>query len=314
MSMTVDIFENKNKRDAALKTAAYSITLLLLMWFVKIFDGSDLPKPDYGIELNFGTSDIGSGDVQTFNEPNNSPERHESAPPAAKEPNPEPAKAVALPPKVTPEKIKTPPSTDITSKVESPVKVKASENTKPAVQPVKTAPVKPVEPKPEPAKPAPVADAGSLYTKSGSKTGGNGTTGTTSRPGGNNNGDGKPGEIGDKGVPEGKIDAPLYKGRTGSGNPTPASSGSGLQLTGWKWSRTPVVEDDSDETGYIRFEIKVDEEGNLIAVRPVNFTVSQRLVNLYKRAIERVNFVATNSGARPAVSTGTVTIKINPRN
>ena len=312
MSFQLEIFEQKNRREAALKTAGYTIAILLLMWFVKIFDGSDLPKPDYGIELNFGTSDIGSGNIQTFNQPNDAPEKHESAPPAAKETKVETAKAVPLPPKVEPVKVKTPPSSDITSKVESPVKVKATENNKPAPTPAKTASVAKAEPKPEPAKPAPVADAGSLYSKPGSKTGGNGSIGTNSKPGGNNNGDGKPGEVGDKGVPEGKPDAPLYKGRTGSGTPT--SSGSGLQLTGWTWSRKPVVEDDSDEVGNIRFEIKVDDQGDLISVRAVSFTVSQRLVNLYKKAIERVSFVPTNNGARPPVSTGVINIKINPRN
>jgi periplasmic protein TonB len=313
MSVHLEIFESKNRRDAALKTAAFTISILLLMWFVKIFDGTDLPKPDYGIELNFGTSDIGSGDIQTFNQPNNLPDRHESAPPAAKENKTETTKAVALPPKTEPVKVKEQPSSDITSKVESPVKVKTTENTKPApTTPVKAAPTKAAEPKPEPAKPTPVADAGSLYSKPGSKTGGNGSVGTTNKPGGNNNGDGKPGEVGDKGVPEGKPDAPLYKGRQGSGNPAP--TGGALQLTGWNWAKKPVVDDDSDEVGNIKFEIKVDDQGELISIRAVSFTVSQRLVNLYKKAIERVSFVPTNNGVRPPVSTGTINIKINPRN
>lgn len=316
MSVTLEIFEEKNRREAALYTALVSALILFLFYYIKIFAEADEVKPDYGIEVNFGTSDKGYGDIQTFNKPSDIKKAIESAPEASKvtktvSPAPKPVE-----PKM--EKVKAPlvkADAAITSKVESPVKMKEITDSKAKATPVKVEPVKatPAAPpvKVEPAKPVPKPDAGSLYSKPGVKTGGNGTIGNTATPGGNNNGDGAKGEIGDKGDPKGKVDAPLYSGKPGSGG---TAAGNSLNLTGWTWSKKPVVNDDTDEVGYIKFEIKVDDQGEILSVRPISFTVSQSVVNMYKRAIEKVSFVATTNGNRPAVSTGTINIKINPRN
>ncbi len=323
MSIYLEQFEIKNKREAAIYTALVSLTILCLFYFITIFKDADIVKPDYGIEVNFGTSDKGSGDIQTFNKPNDLKNEEESAPEESKVVSKAPPIIKPIEPKV--EKVKVAPVKDepaITSKVESDVKVKETKEAKvkPTTKPVETAkpvPAKPVPAKVEPVKPTPVPpkpDAGSLYSKPGSKTGGNGTVGTSSKPGGNNNGDGSKGEIGDKGDPKGKVDAPLYSGKPGGGGGTGAASGNSLSLTGWTWSKKPVVNDNSDETGNIRFEIKVDDQGEILSVKVLSTTVSQSVVNLYKRAIEKVSFVPTGSGNRPAVSTGTINIKINPRN
>jgi periplasmic protein TonB len=324
MSVDLVIFEEKNRREAALYTAAISAMIMFLFYYITIFTETDIVKPDYGIEVNFGTSDKGSGDIQTHNAASDLKLKHESAPPKDKVENVTPP-VKPVEPKV--EKVKSTPvkaETAITSKVESPVKVKDITDNKTKVTPPKVTPAK-VEPVKAP--PAPVKveapktvvkpDAGSLYSKPGGKTGGNGTIGTSTTPGGNNNGDGAKGEVGDKGDPKGKIDAPLYSGKPGSGgngNGGNGGSGSGLVMTGWTWSKKPVVNDDSDETGNIRFEIKVDEQGEILSVKVLSTTVSQSVVNMYKRAIEKVSFVPTNNGARQAVSTGTINIKINPRN
>jgi periplasmic protein TonB len=319
MSVQLELFEEKNRREAAIYTALVTGAVLCLFYFITIFKETDQLKPDYGIEVNFGTSDKGSGDIQTYNKANDLKEKIESAPEASK------AKKDVAPPVVKPvepkvEKVVKAPAkeeTAVTSKVESPVKIKeAPAKAKPTpVKPAETA--KPAPAKVEPVKPTPVPpkpDAGSLYSKPGAKTGGNGTVGTTSKSGGNNNGDGAKGEVGDKGDPKGKIDAPLYSGKPGGGGGTGTASGNSLNLTGWTWSKKPVVNDNSDETGNIKFEIKVDDQGEILSVRVLSTTVSQSVVNLYKRAIEKVSFVPTGSGNRPAVSTGTINIKINPRN
>ncbi|MES2797574.1 MAG: hypothetical protein V4683_16520 [Bacteroidota bacterium] len=315
MSVFLKDFEEKNKREAAVYTMLVTGSLLFLFYFITIFKDADIVKPDYGIEVNFGTSDKGSGDIQTFNKPNDLKNDFESAPEQSKA-----IKDVAPPvvkpaePKVERVKELTKVETAVTSKVESPVKIKeAPEKAKPTpTKPVEAA--KPAPAKVEPVKPTPVPpkpDAGSLYSKPGSKTGGNGTKGTTSTPGGNNNGDGAKGEVGDKGDPNGKVDAPLYSGKPGGGG---TGSGNSLNLTGWTWSKKPVVNDNSDETGTIKFEIKVDDQGEVLSVKVLSTTVSRSVVNLYKQAIEKVSFVPTGSGARSAVSTGTINIKINPRN
>lgn len=322
MSVQLELFEEKNRREAAIYTALVTGAVLCLFYFITIFKETEQLKPDYGIEVNFGTSDKGSGDIQTYNKANDLKEKIESAPEASK------AKKDVAPPVVKPvepkvEKVVKAPAkeeTAITSKVESPVKVKeAPVKAKPTpVKPAETAKPAPAAPaKVEPVKPTPVPpkpDAGSLYSKPGAKTGGNGTVGTTSKPGGNNNGDGAKGEVGDKGDPKGKIDAPLYSGKPGGGGGTGSASGSSLSMTGWKYARALSVNDNSDETGSIKFQIKVDDQGEVLSVSVLSSTVSRSVVNLYKAAIEKMNFVPTGSGSRPAVSTGTINIKINPRN
>ncbi len=320
MSAYLEHFEEKNKREAAIYTALVSGIILCLFYFITIFKDADIVKPDYGIEVNFGTSDLGSGNIQTYNKANDLPNEEESAPETSKAKVETPAPPVIKPVEAKSEKIKVIKEAPVvTSKVESDVKVKETKDTK--AKPIPTKPVetsKPAPVKAEPVKPAPIPpkpDAGSLYSKPGAKTGGNGTVGTSSKPGGNNNGDGAKGEVGDKGDPKGKVDAPLYSGKPGGGGGSGAASGSNsLNLTGWTWSKKPVVNDNSDETGNIRFEIKVDDQGEILSVKVLSSTVSQSVVNLYKRAIEKVSFVPTGSGNRPAVSTGTINIKINPRN
>lgn len=322
MSIYLAQFEEKNRREAAIYTAIVSAIILSLFYFITIFKDADIVKPDYGIEVNFGTSDLGSGNIQTYNKANDLPNEEESAPEASKAKVETPAPPLIKPVESKPEKVKVVKEAPVvTSKVESDVKIKETKDTKAKPTPAATKPVetsKPAPVKAAPVKPTPIPpkpDAGSLYSKPGAKTGGNGTVGTSSKPGGNNNGDGAKGEVGDKGDPKGKIDAPLYSGKPGGGGGSGAASGSNsLNLTGWTWSKKPVVNDNSDETGNIRFEIKVDDQGQLLSVKVLNATVSQSVVNLYKRAIEKVSFVATGSGNRPSVSTGTINIKINPRN
>ena len=95
-------------------------------------------------------------------------------------------------------------------------------------------------------KPAPekAVNKDALFTKSsGSKSGSNGTNGTKSGVGGNNNGDDAEG-VGDKGSKTGSLFAKTYKGEGGGGG-----TAVGLSLSGWKWSRRPVVNDNSDATG-----------------------------------------------------------------
>jgi hypothetical protein len=327
MSAYLESFELKNKREAAIYTAAITAAILCLFYFITIFKDADTIKPDYGIEVNFGTSDKGSGDLQTFNEASDLKNPEESAPKETNDvKNTAPPIEKPAEPKVEKVKAATKVETAVTSKVESPVKIKeAPAKAKPT--PVKTEEAtKPAKPTPtpakvEPAKPTPIPpkpDAGSLYSKAGTKAGGNGTKGTSTTPGGNNNGDGAKGEVGDKGDPKGKIDAPLYSGKPGSGGTggggAGGGSGSSLEMSGWKIGRKLEVNDNSDDTGMVRFEVKVDDQGQLLSIKVLQNTLSQSLVNKIKKALESASFVPTGAGNLPPVSTGRFTYRINPRN
>ncbi len=319
--------EPKNTKQAAVYTTAITALLLLAFTFITIFKTVDPPVQDYGIEVNLGTSDIGFG-----NSPSDIPDNNNEAAapsPTPAEDNNEPEK-IAVPKEKAPEKVIKAVEKPVVSEAEkSEVLKENKKKEKTKKEEIKKEIIKKPEPKVEnkpvtkPAevsKPKPVVapkpDAGSLYSKPTTKPG-TGGTGTGTK--GGSEGNGKPGEIGDKGVKGGTPNAPLYSGNPGSGGNGGGGNGTGgasssLNLAGWRFSKKPVINDNSDEVGFIKFEIKVDENGDLISIKPISYTVSLSLVNIYKRAIEKVSFEPTNNGTRQAISTGTINIKINPRN
>lgn len=307
--------ERENRQKAFVATLVFHVLLLFLFFFLNAWQANDRHLEDAGIELNFGLDNVGSGDIQTRNQASPLPIREESQPPAEKK-QPEPAEPIErVPPRVEPIRTKTPRGEDepeVTSKVESPVKVveRPVKKIETAPKPTPEVATKPIETPPAPPR---QPDARATYKRNPGSTGGsgsgNGTVGTNSNPGGNNNGDDQSG-VGDKGNPQGTLDAKALYGKPGSGG----GGGSSLSLTGWTWTARPVVNDQSAETGRIVIQIKVDDQGDLISVKVLEKTVSQSVAELYKRAVERLSFVPTNaSGVRPAQSTGTITFVIRSR-
>ncbi|MFN8355888.1 MAG: hypothetical protein U0Y10_15635 [Spirosomataceae bacterium] len=311
--------EQKNRQIAAGLTLTTNLVIFSLLLFIKIWQDIPLESSD-GIEINFGTSNVGSGTIQTMNKPSDLPNNIESKPADKEEKKPEVKEIVKekIPePKV--ETKKTPPVEPSlkTSKEESPVKV-PEKPTKKTETPVEKSDknTKPVESKPveKPARPQPTVETKALYKK-GNGQNSNGTTGTNPQPGGNNNGDDKSG-VGDKGNPEGKLDAKALYGKPGTGkggNGNGNGTGASIAISGWTWSSKPVVNDDSDESGKIVFQVKLDEQGDIISVRIVEKTVSQSVAEVYKRAVEKINFVPTTSGERSATSTGTIVFIIKAK-
>ena len=54
--------EKKRKRKAMLTTGAIQVVLLLLLYFLIAWREPNPPNPEFGIEVNFGTSEVGTGD------------------------------------------------------------------------------------------------------------------------------------------------------------------------------------------------------------------------------------------------------------
>jgi outer membrane biosynthesis protein TonB len=303
--------DDREHQMIGLVTATVVMSLLLmLMMFVEIF--SVLPKTEKTIEyieINFGTDKAGYGKVQTYNKANDSP-RAEDVKKADDTPKVKPTPVTKVTPPPTP-KVEAPKiakvapvKPPITTKAESPVEVK--ENTKP-VKSTPKAEAKPVETPVKAAPPEKKIDESALFKKSsGSNSGGNGTNGKASGTGGNNNGD-KPGSVGDQGNPNGKIDAGSLYGKPGG-----AKSGVALNIAGWGMGRPPQVNDDSDESGKIVFEIKVDDSGDVINVRVKETTVNQSVTDLYKRAVDKMKLVSKSDTHLP-VSTGIITFIIKSR-
>ena len=283
-----------------------TIAMLGLFFFIRL--NSSVPKVapmELFVEVNYGTSKIGKGDIQTFNKPNDS-KVTENMRADADEVKKVKSVATPKPTPPTPPKIEPVKPTKtvaekpvITSKAESPVEApEKNESKKSTGKEASSAPV---------AKPAPekAVNKDALFTKSsGAKSGSNGTNGTKSGVGGNNNGDDAEG-VGDKGSKTGSLFAKTYKGEGGGGG-----TAVGLSLSGWSWSRRPVVDDNSDATGDITFKITVDKNGRVKSIITQNTTVTDyAVVNKYKSAVRDLTFIPKSSNV-PDESIGTITFKI----
>ncbi|WP_020599235.1 hypothetical protein [Spirosoma panaciterrae] len=318
-------FENEDEiRVKSLAGAVViNVLLIILLLLVKLTQTIPNPPPIQFVEVNFGTDARGSGRIQTYNKASDSP-REEDVKPAEKRPN-----RTVGPPKINPtppiEKVKATPSPKveeakpaktatekplIVSKAESPVTTPERPEPKRVESPKNTAPVERPVP-PAPAKKVETINTDALFKKSsgggGSNGGGsNGTVGKAAGTGGNNNGDDASG-VGDKGNPNGKINAKEFYGTPGG-----AATGVAFDVSGWAMASRPAVNDDSDETGKIVFKITVDGDGEIIRVQQQQSTVSPSVAEQYRKAVQRLR-LRPKGGSTPPTSTGTITFIIKAR-
>ncbi|MDZ7604127.1 MAG: hypothetical protein U5K79_00740 [Cyclobacteriaceae bacterium] len=116
----------------------------------------------------------------------------------------------------------------------------------------------------------------------------------------------KPGQTGDAGNPQGTVDGKALMGTPGGGGGGPT-----LEISGWRWNSEPKVADRSTENGRIVFEIKVDDNGDIIGVRTLEKTVSPSVEQLYRKEVEKLSFSPTSDNtAPPPLSTGRITFII----
>lgn len=312
---TLDNFELKDHRPKALAISlVLYIAILTSLYLIKIYYQPPIELEELGVDLNYGVDLVGSGDIQTLNRANASKNNYDVKPPkeekiekpaAAK---PQPAEKV----KSEPQKVisKTPPI--ITSDEDTKVTVKTTtESKKPSVKPVESNTTK-ANPKAETATKAPTrsVDQGSIFKKSGgTSTGSNGTVGTRDGVGGNSNGDGKKGEVGDQGDPRGTLDGKSLYGNPGKGG---GSSGASVSISGWK-NKGPlnIPKDNSSEVGRIRFSVIVDEFGDVTKITVLETSLSPSVTNYYKNQItQKLKTNLVPEGTPPPRSSGTITINI----
>ena len=309
-------YDNEAEARTAALAGSFSVMVLLLivLFLVSISASRPQPPPVEYIEVNFGTSDVGSGSVQTYNKPNPSP-RAENVKRSEDKPSPK----VATTPRVErsrPTPVERTPDVKpsktvsekpiIASRVESPVSVPDRPETKrPEAASPKTVSALP---RPEPAKKVETVDPNALYKKSwGGGGGSNGTNGKASGIGGNNNGDDRAG-VGDKGNPDGNINAKEFYGKPG-GSP----SGVALNVSGWAFGNNRLDKDDSDEGGKIIYQIKVDSDGNIVSARAIQQTVSPSVEGFYRRQVLRFKLRPKGSVTPSDIATGTLTVNISAK-
>ncbi|RYC69513.1 hypothetical protein [Spirosoma sordidisoli] len=306
-----------NENEIRLKSFAgalvINVLLLVILFLVSLSQTVPNPPPIQFVEVNFGTDARGSGKIQTYNKPSDSPNPVDVKP-SENRPNPK----VNTTPRVERTRVTPSPKIEdvkpakvatekpiIASKAESPVTTPERPEPKRAEAPRPTAPVERPAP-PAPARKVETVNNDALFKKSSGGGGSNGTVGKASGTGGNSNGDDASG-VGDKGNPNGKIDAKEFYGTPGG-----ASSGVAFDVSGWSLASRPSVNDDSDETGKIIFQIKVDSGGEIINVRTLQTTVSPSVVDVYRKAVQRLR-LRPKGGATPPTATGTITFIITSK-
>ena len=284
--------EKKNRRIALAVATGFQALLLLLFFFLVAWRRPDPPLPEYGIELDFGLDNQGSGQT-TVPEPTPVVEEvveEEATPEPTVEETPETPVAEPEVEEVTEAELTEPEPEEPVEEVVTETQVEES----PVVVEEVEESVKEVvaEPEPEP-EPVPVPKQESLYP------------GKAAKP--SNQGDDTK-EIGDKGKEEGKIDERAIYGAKGS------ADGASLQMAGWNWDNIPRPNDSSNENGRIVFEITIDDQGEIIGVRTIEKTVSPTVERQYRLAVERLTFSTTNDNVRPApTSTGRITFIIRAK-
>lgn len=274
--------EKKNRNIGISVSVGLHIVLLLLFLWATAWEEPYPPKPEYGIELNFGIDNSGAG-----NEPVSNQEIQETE----EEPQEEPIEETSE------EEVEQLDNTEVEEVVQEQVKDIAEE----AVEEVVTEQESPVQAedvpkekekktpqkeKKEESKPKPKANPNALFpgdTKSQGETATN---------------------KGDQGNPKGDVDAEAMMGPQGGG------SGSKLDMSGWKWDSPPNPRDPSEQRGKIKFEIRVDNNGEVISVRVIETTVSAEVVKIYQDEVSKLTFSRTSGGKTAVQSKGTITFLI----
>jgi periplasmic protein TonB len=276
--------EKRNKRIGLFTSLGVHAALLLLFLFAMAWRAPDPPLPEFGIIVNIGFDDQGSGDVQT-DEPVTNPETPTEE--TQDEPQPETSEPVVEDKpidKVEQEQV-------VTNKVESPVVVEKKE------EKVKE------EPKKEPEK------VKTEFTKEDAKKAEQTATNKGEKT--ESEGDDKD-KTGNKGEPEGKLDPNAqYTGKPGGGG---GGDGMSLNMGGWAWAENPKIPQIPDnEAGRIEFEIECDADGEIIRITTLQRGLSARAEQLLKEEIMRNSLVRTAAGKAPESSKGKVSFVLKTR-
>ena len=282
--------ERKNKRIGSAVSVGIHALLLILFAFILAWREPDPPLPEYGIEINFGLADQGSGNIQPQTPVSQEAvEEEEPAPELPSEETSETTEPAEESEPVEEEDIVEEVAEEIPEPVnntqDSPEVIPEKPEVKPEIKP---------EQKPE------IRET----TQTSEKKSGNEGEGKAAPE--SSEGDDKDKE-GDKGIEEGKInESAIYKGKPGGGGGGPS-----LKIVGWMWDEEPRKKDTSDENGTITFEFLIDEDGYVIRIVTLERSVSPSVAKFYEEQLRETTFSRTGTGtARPGNTKGTVTFTI----
>ena len=270
---------------------------MIVFLFILAWKAPDPPLPEYGIELNFGISDAGTGDIQPQTPPNENTSEEEAAP----EELPQETTEEIVEPVETAEEVTESPQ----EVVETVDNVQESPDVVPDTPQEEPRPVVEEEQKEEEQRPVTTPTENEEPVKP--EDGAQGDEGESEEAEAANQGDNMD-ETGDEGDPQGSLDSRALYGNPGGGG------GSSLDMAGWMWDFKPEPEDTSSETGRLVFEIKIDDQGEILSVRRLESTVSPTVEKIYRQEVEQLTFSKTSDNALVApISTGRITFVIRSK-
>lgn len=239
------LLETKYERKSAAITSVITAIIFLLLFF---FGFSYLdPPPENGIAINFGTSEIGSGQVQPTEPVASSPQQQ----------TPEPTPS--------PQENSSPVADEVQTQdtEEAPVIAKEKENKQPVEKEQKDKKEQPKQEVPEKEKPQePVKEEPKKPSKETSDALNNLLNGPEN-DGANQGGEGNDSSGGDKGDPSGDPNAKSYygqgKGLDGDGN---------YRLGGRKALNKEKFVQECNESGVVVVKIEVNQQGQVIRATP----------------------------------------------
>jgi protein TonB len=283
----MDYIQTKSRPYALAGTIIFhGLLLFLFLYFVM-----SIPNPPLrsfggsGIELNYGTTDAGSGDLQTLNQANASDKNIESAPAdvTAASANTEESNQENQVQKEDQAAVVTG-NEDVNYEVKQ---KEVKKSTEVSVNKTEKAP--------------------NTQTAATDKAKTNGTMGTTKTIGGNSNGD-QQGKTGDQGSKTGTVDSKALYGNEGNGGLGNGGVGGNLDIAGWNWDDRPTIKDNSDESGKIVIGFKIDDQGEVIKVWKIENNLSPSVYKLYEDEVRKLTFSKKNDNIKSSsTSDGKVT-------
>lgn len=280
--------DKRSRNVGLLATILFHGGIALLFFLLMAWTAPNPPHPEYGVEINLGFSDVGSGDVQSDVDPGNEGTSEET--PVEPEPT-QPKEVKSDPVEEQPEQ------QPVVTDESNPVSVKSE----PKVQKEEIKPVvkKEVTPK-ETTKPEVKQE--SLYTPK--------ETNTTKKQGENKSEGDDTNKAGNKGQPNGTLDPNAqYTGTPGGGD---NGKGFSISLSGWRYDKEPKLPPLENESGKVVFEIHLDDQGEIIFLQPIERGLSDRAIDLYRAEIQKLTFSQVGATV-PEVSKGRITINVRAK-
>jgi hypothetical protein len=283
--------ERKSRIQSALVTLVIQLLLFLAFYFMVVWEQPNPPIPTYGLELNLGFSDFGSGDPSEVL-PNSSEIPVTEAPaPGEIVPATQTTGATSNAAASTTK----PSSNRAVSTQTSPIKGETTANETPLKEEKKEASSSQKTNEPQ------KVDQRALFGAVGKA--GNGSNPNSTSGQGNSN------VSGDQGKPTGTVDGRALQG-SGSGKGTAGGAGYSLDLAGWDFASKPTINDRvSTRNGRIVFNITVDGTGKVVQAIVHQYNVSNEVLTYYRQVVNQLNF-KKSGGSAAEFSKGKITFVI----